>query len=110
MRYLLEPDRLHDIARKAVGRSHAEMVQVVGNELSLAYPGHVSTTEDWIFNVTAGATGVMKVFHASLSEYVILFGTPVGTEGFSGRYRMDIYDFQIAGETWTYMEDRVGER
>ena len=110
MAYLFEPDRLHDIARKAVGLPHDDMVRLVGEELSRAYPGHVSTAEGWIFNVTAGATGVMKLFHASLSEYVILFGTPIGTEGFSGRYRLDIHDFQIAGETWTYPEDRVGER
>ena len=110
MAHLFEPDRLHDIARKAVGLPHDDMVRQVGEELGRAYPGHVSTTEGWIFNVTAGATGVMKLFHASLSEYVILFGTPIGTEGFSGRYRMDIHDFQISGETWTYSEDHVGER
>ena len=110
MGYLFDPERLHAIARKAVGLSHADMVQTVCDELSRAYPGHISSTEGWIFSVVAGSTGVMKILHASLSEYVLIFGTPVGTEGFSGRYRMDIYDFQLAGEMWTYTEDRVGER
>ena len=110
MGYLFDPDRLHAIARKAVGLSHADMVHTVCDELSRAYPGHISSAEGWIFSVVAGATGVMKILHDSLSEYVLIFGTPVGTEGFSGRYRMDIYDFQLAGEMWTYTEDRVGER
>jgi hypothetical protein len=110
MGYLFDPERLRDIARKAIGLSHAEMVQVLCDELRRAYPGHISGDEGWIFSITAGATGVMKILHASLSEYVLIFGTPVGTEGFSGRYRMDIHDFQLAGEMWTYTEDRVGER
>jgi C-8 sterol isomerase len=41
---------------------------------------------------------------------LIIFGTPVGTEGFSGRYRLDIFDFMLAGEMWTYTEESCGER
>ena len=41
--------------------------------------------------------GIMTVLHGSLSEYVLIFGSPIGTEGFSGRYRIDIYDVMLAG-------------
>ena len=52
----------------------------------------------------------MKVLYASLSEYVIIFGSAVGTEGFSGRYRIGIHDFILSGECWTYTDDNVGKR
>jgi C-8 sterol isomerase len=52
----------------------------------------------------------MTVLHASLSEYLIIFGTPVGTEGFSGRYSIEIFDWVLSGEMWTYTEDRIGEK
>lgn len=108
-RYLFDPKQLHEVANRAIGLSHYDMVKVVADELDKLYPGHIDKNVEWIFNITAGATGIMKILHASLSEYVILFGTPIGTEGFSGRYRMDIYDFQIAGESWIYTEEHLAD-
>jgi C-8 sterol isomerase len=110
MGYLFSPERLQEIARKGMGLAPQAMTQAIGEELLRAYPGHIEAKPQWIFSVVAGATGIMAIFHASLSEYVLIFGTPIGTEGFSGRYRMDIYDFQISGETWTYTEDAWFER
>jgi hypothetical protein len=110
MGYIFSPERLQEIAQKGRGLPPQEMVRAIGQELAQAYPGHIDTRPTWIFSVVAGATGIMTVLHASLSEYVLIFGTPIGTEGFSGRYRMDIYDFQILGETWTYTEETWFER
>jgi C-8 sterol isomerase len=78
--------------------------------LARLYPGHIETREDWFFNIAGGATGIMTVLHGSLSEYLIWFGTPVGTEGFSGRYHLDIYDVAIGGQFWVYDEDNPLER
>ena len=74
------------------------------DESTQAYPAHIDSSprRRWLFSLTSVATGVMTMLHASFSEYLIIFGTPVGTEGFSGRYRMDIHDFVLAGEIWTY--------
>ena len=62
------------------------------------------------FQPDIGAIGVMTLLHAFFSEYLIIFGTPIGTEGFSGRYRMEIHDFVLSGEIWTYRQDRCGIR
>jgi hypothetical protein len=110
--YIFDIEKLHAIAKQGMGKPHDEMVRIIVEESALAYPHHIDAgaKRRWLFSLTAGATGIMTILHASVSEYLIIFGTPVGTEGFSGRYRMDIHDFLLAGEIWTYRQDRCGTR
>jgi hypothetical protein len=110
MAHVFDPDQLRAIARNAVGLPHEQMLTVVIEGLRTAYPGHIAARPRWVLNRAGGAMGVMMLLHGSLSEYVMLFGTPIGTEGFSGRYRLDIHDFVLAGEMWTFAEDDVAER
>lgn len=51
--------------------------------------------------------GQMKILHVSFSEYIILFGTPIGTEGHSGRYSAGVWDFVFDGEMWCYHEGEL---
>jgi C-8 sterol isomerase len=108
--HIFDPDKLHAIARRAVGLPHADMVERVVDELAREYPRHIEKTNEWIFSNAGGAVAVILILHGSLSEYVILYGSPLGTQGFSGRYPVGIHDFILAGEMWTYTGDRVGER
>src|SRR5438093_8426105 len=105
MGYLFDPKDLQARARKVVGLPHEEMVRRLTEDLAKAYPGHIETRERWIFSLAGGATGIMTILHGSLSEYLLVFGTPIGTEGFSGRYWIDIYDCMLSGEMWTYTEE-----
>ncbi len=107
MAYLFEPDRLHEIAKQAIGLPPREIHNAIAEPLAQAYPGHIDTEINWIFNNAGGAMGQLTLLHASLSEYLFLFGSPIGTEGHSGRYRCKVYDFLIAGEVWCYLEGEM---
>ncbi len=55
-------------------------------ELRKRYPGHILPDEDlqWVFVNAGGWMGSMCLLHASLTEYVLLFGTAMDTGGHSG--------------------------
>jgi hypothetical protein len=110
MGYLFDPERLQAIGKQAVGLPHDAMCELVMEQLRQAWPGHVEREPQWMFNLAGGATGMLGLLHGSLSEYVALFGTPVGTEAFSGRYRLDIHDIVLSGEMWTYTEEQFRGR
>jgi len=85
------------------------MVQHITDELVRIYPDHIEPRQNWMLSLAGGVMGIMTVLHGSLSEYVLIFGTPVGSQGFSGRYRIEIHDFMLAGEMWTYTEEAFAE-
>jgi len=110
MAYIFDPHKLQTLASKHVGLPHKEMCAAIIDDLAKEYPGHIETRQQWILSICGSAMGIMTILHGSLSEYLLIFGTPIGTEGYSGRYRVDIYDVIIAGEMWTYTEESYSER
>lgn len=109
MAYLFDPDRLEQLTKPLAGLPHHELVRQLPDVLAQAYPGHIDPRPRPLFNVAGGAAGMMYVLHGSLSEYLILFGTPIGTEGYSGRFTAEIHDLVLLGEMWTYTEEHPGE-
>jgi C-8 sterol isomerase len=104
MGYIFKPDALQALAKPYVGAPHEEMVAGIINDLSKAYPGHIDSRQKWILSICGGVMGIMNIMHGSVTEYVLIYGTPIGTEGFSGRFHADIFDIIVSGEMWTYTE------
>jgi C-8 sterol isomerase len=102
--WIFNPKALHKIAQQGVGLECDAACDKIVALLKQNYPGHIRDDLPWIFNNAGGAMGQMKLLHVSLTEYIILFGSPIGTEGHSGRYAADVYDFVFNGEMWCYHE------
>lgn len=103
MAYVFDPGELHAIAKQAVGKKpRSELFAAVEEQLAERYPKYISRDNPWLFNNAGGAMGQIKLLHCSLSEYILIFGTPIGTEGHSGRYGTEVYDFMLEGEMWCY--------
>ena len=85
MAYVFDPDVLAEVARGRLGEPRAEMFRHIRQDLALRYPGRIGAEEEWVFNNAGGVTGMFTILYASLTEYVIIFGSPIGTEGHTGR-------------------------
>jgi len=108
--FLFEPTVLHTIAKKAIGSGNKTMeaiIETIATDLSRAYPGHVNLRQEWLFNNAGGAMGHLYLLHCSLTEYVIIFGTPIGTEGHTGRFFARDYFMILKGEQWAYAEGQL---
>ncbi|KAM9590719.1 uncharacterized protein ACIBXB_005845 isoform 1-T1 [Morphnus guianensis] len=98
-RYEFTPAEIAQLARHHAGLDHELAFSKIIVELRKKHPGHILPDEDlqWVF-VNAGRwMGSMCLLHASLTEYVLLFGTAVDTGGHSGRYWADISNTVISG-------------
>ncbi|KAL7625077.1 C-8 sterol isomerase [Parahypoxylon ruwenzoriense] len=108
--YIFTTDEMHDVARRAVGahaNDTAAIVEYIVAELAEKHPSHINprwdVRDEWFFNNAGGAMGGMYIIHASITEYLIIFGTAVGTEGHTGRHTADDYFHILTGEQWAYV-------
>ncbi|XP_008324340.1 sigma non-opioid intracellular receptor 1 [Cynoglossus semilaevis] len=97
--YVFNKDDIAKLAKQYAGQDSEQAFSKVVVELRKRYPGHILPDEDlrWVFVNAGGWMGSMCLLHASLTEYVLLFGTAVDTGGHSGRYWAEISDTIISG-------------
>ncbi len=107
MGHIFDPEVLHEASKKGADLPYDDMFRTVREELTKVYPDHIAPEPQWLFTNTGGSMGCMALLHASLSETVAFFGSPVGTEGHTGRSRAEVWDFMLAGEMWCYSENEA---
>lgn len=106
MRYKIDLDVLAAVAEKVVGIpvDGGEQINRTTELLSAEYPDLIAPTPGrWVGNRAGGIVGKVKFLYFSANEYLVLFGTPTGSEGFSGRYkRVEIHKWLLAGQIESY--------
>lgn len=102
--YVFDPHVLHEISCKHLGQPVEEKFASLTSELAERYPGAIDDSKPWIFNNAGGVMLEMKLLHASTKEYVMIWGTPIGSEGHTGRHLVEFYDTVLDGEAWYYSE------
>ncbi|KAJ9143719.1 C-8 sterol isomerase [Pleurostoma richardsiae] len=106
--YIFSPEQLHDLAKRGIdahGNDTRGVVRYIVDELSgqVGTASHINVDEEWVFNNAGGAMGAMYIIHASVTEYLIIFGTAIGTEGHTGRHTADDYFHILHGTQLAYV-------
>lgn len=82
--HVFDKDKLKSIATSAIASSNTSegVIRATVTALQAEWPDYITQGRyedlEWMFNNAGGAMGAMIVLHASVSEYVIIFGTAVG--------------------------------
>ena len=110
--YIFDHDELYKLASGAVA-SHPNNATAIFDEILTSLranprtapylnKNHFAQPDEWMFNNAGGAMGSMYIIHASITEYLIFFGTPVGTEGHTGRHTADDYFNILTGHQYAF--------
>ncbi|KAF8629354.1 hypothetical protein AX15_003490 [Amanita polypyramis BW_CC] len=109
--YVFDPQSLHELAQAAIASAPhptdtSSMINHIVTNLTATYPSSIirvnPNQQEWVFNNAGGAMGAMYIIHASVTEYLIVFGTPLGTEGHTGLHTADDYFNILVGEQWAF--------
>ncbi|HTY81679.1 MAG TPA: hypothetical protein VMB24_02760 [Dehalococcoidales bacterium] len=101
---VFDTEIVHKCAMECLGLPKPQMFDAFEKALSRHYPKILDNSQPWIYSIAGGAMIQMKLYYSSTSEYIMIWGTPIGSEGHSGRHFAGFWDTVIDGETWYYAE------
>jgi hypothetical protein len=101
---VFDPQVVHECSMKCLGLPKPQMFEVFAQSLAEHYPKILDFKQPWIYSIAGGAMIQIKLYYASMTEYIMIWGTPIGSEGHSGRHCAGFWDTVIDGEMWYYGE------
>ena len=105
MKFVVDPEILLEVVRSHLDLPRDGMPAAITQDLAKGSPGRIETEPESFFSNAGGVMGQVAVLYASLREYVIFFGTPIGGGGHTGRHPFaDDYVVILDGEMWYYGE------
>ncbi|EFQ99652.1 C-8 sterol isomerase [Nannizzia gypsea CBS 118893] len=108
--YIFKPSRLQELAKASIAK-HPNNVTALMVDLNLALQEeygsqHIETfttePEKWIWSNHGSAMGAFHILHASVTEYLIFYGTPIYSSGHSGLHLADDYFTILSGTEKAY--------
>lgn len=87
---------IKNIVQQSMKLAEKERLNFILKELNQEYQTTISPKYH-LFN-GGGAFGVLGVLYSSLTEYLIVYGSPLSNGGHSGRYLLNIHDFIYRGK------------
>ncbi len=102
MSAIFDPEKLKQICQSNLHLPLEQKLDAVIDGIDKAYPKRIRTRKRWVFSIAGSVAGQLTLLYGSLSEYLLIVGFPVGTEGYSGRFAPRIWDVMLEGEMTTY--------
>jgi C-8 sterol isomerase len=89
--FIFKTSHLHELSQRAIsahGNDTRAVVKYIVDELSTdaSTKSYVNLDEEWMFNNAGGAMGGMYIIHASITEYLIIFGKCLPLPPFPSSY------------------------
>lgn len=104
MNYIIDPQVVDRVVQRGIGLPLEDNLCSLVDGLLDAYGEHIYLNDRWCFSNAGGIMGKQLILHASTREYLVLWASPHGTEGHSGRHRAELWDWVLHGELSTYFE------
>ncbi|ESO05163.1 hypothetical protein HELRODRAFT_77677 [Helobdella robusta] len=86
-----------------------KVIESIHKDFKAMYPDHILPKDDvqFVFFNAGGWLGAIYMMHASLTEFVLVYGTTMDTSGHSGRYWVNRTDIILSGEMLEWKEGEV---
>src|SRR5262245_48635030 len=109
MAYIFDPDVVHECSLASLDKPKPAMFDAFAAAMEEKYPDRLDLDQPWIYSNAGGAMIQMKLYYASIFEYMMIWGTPIGSEGHSGRHAVGFWDTVLDGEMWYFAEGQFSK-